>query len=494
MKHYTIYFLICYLLICSHIVNAETIIPHIMAYDLSVTKEENNYIFTFFANTQPTYGAIIFYSMDGGVIGEYSIIEPLQKGDNNITLSADQLPQTREPILWAIQLTADNNYEFGVVYEGTIYNRLYATIDNNPQSNYFGHIYLANRRAAGACNIYAINYKYETTLITGNDYCIFSSIGRPSIDSEGYIYWPDWGDLKSGITIMNPVNYSAKQFFSGIQNDDNGAWYNAFTQTDLGSSSSGVSIYGFGKDTKLYAMNEDKGEYNQLTKKGFVTYQLGNEDGTISRQWKTAPTQVVTVEDNNSNGNFAIAACSHGAWLCQHTLTNQAGTYALMFYDHLGTRQFASTDATLINGSNGAGIAINREENLLAMVNADGEILLFDIIWNNDKPTLTLNTIYKTGYKAIGSMHFDYAGNLVTTSGNHFGGNTDDLRLVIYSTPTENNFILIPARLSQQIQHHGIGTSETGISHLDSNIPKKVLKNGHLYILQNEKIYSILGF
>ena len=292
---------------------------------------------------------------------------------------------------------------------------------------------------------------------------------------------------------MDPVDYSEKQFFSGIQNDDNGAWYNSFTQTDLGSSCSGVAIYGSGKDTKLYAMNEDVGEYQQLPKKGFVIYQLGNEDGTISRQWKTAPSQVVAVEDNNTNGNFAIVACSHGAWLCQHTLTNNAGTYALMFYDHQGTRQFASTDATLINGSNGAGIALNREENLLAMVNADGNILLFDIAWKGDCPTLSLHATYPTPFNAIGSMHFDYAGNLITTSGNNFGGSKDDLRLVTYSTPTNNNTIVVPARTSQYILHSSMDVSHTPTSS-SASTPTKFIRNGHIYILHRGKTYNILGF
>jgi hypothetical protein len=292
---------------------------------------------------------------------------------------------------------------------------------------------------------------------------------------------------------MDPVDYSEKQFFSGIQNDDNGAWYNSFTQTDLGSSCSGVAIYGAGKDTKLYAMNEDVGEYQQLPKKGFVIYQLGNEDGTISRQWKTAPSQVVAVEDNNTNGNFAIVACSHGAWLCQHTLTNKAGSYALMFYDYQGTRQFASTDATLINGSNGAGIALNREENLLAMVNADGNILLFDIAWKGDCPTLSLHATYPTPFNAIGSMHFDYAGNLITTSGNNFGGSKDDLRLVTYSTPMDNNTIVVPARTSQHILRSGTDISDTPTSS-NTSTPTKFIRNGHIYILHHGKTYNILGF
>lgn len=469
------------------------IVPHIMAYDLCVAQSGNDYTFTFFANTQPVSGKLLFHTISGDLLGEYTITQPLQSGNNSITIPTSALPSSHSTIAWSLQLSAASNPQFGIIYEGEVYTRAYATINNHLESDYFGHIYLANRKGVGLCQIQAFDYAYQSTFATDNAYITFNSTGRPTIDSEGYIYWPDWGDLKSGITIMDPVDYSEKQFFSGIQNDDNGAWYNSFSKTDLGSSCSSVAIYGSGKDTKLYAMNEDVGEYQQLPKKGFVIYQLGNEDGTISRQWKTAPTQIVAVEDNNTNGNFAIVACSHGAWLCQHTLANKAGTYALMFYDHQGTRQYASTNATLINGSNGAGIALNHEENLLAMVNADGNILLFDIAWKGDCPTLSLHATYPTPFNAIGSMHFDYAGNLITTSGNNFGGSKDDLRLVTYSTPMANNTIVVPARTSQHILHSGTNISYTPTSSSTST-PTKFIRNGHIYILHRGKTYNILGF
>lgn len=476
-----------------NIVISATIVPHIMAYDLCVAQSGNDYTFTFFANTQPVSGKLLFHTINGDLLGEYTITQPLQSGNNSITIPTSALPSSHSTIAWSLQLSAASNPQFGIIYEGDVCTRAYATINNHPESDYFGHIYLANRKGVELCQIQAFDYAYQPTFATDNAYITFNSTGRPAIDSEGYIYWPDWGDLKSGITIMDPVDYSEKQFFSGIQNDDNGAWYNSFTKTDLGSSCSGVAIYGSGKDTKLYAMNEDMGEYQQLPKKGFVIYQLGNEDGTISRQWKTAPSQVVAVEDNNTNGNFAIVACSHGAWLCQHTLTNKACSYALMFYDHQGTRQFASTDATLINGSNGAGIALNREENLLAMVNADGNILLFDIAWKDDCPTLSLHATYPTPFNAIGSMHFDYAGNLITTSGNNFGGSKDDLRLITYSTPMDNNTIVVPARTSQYILRSGADISYTPISS-NTSTPTKFIRNGHIYILHRGKTYNILGF
>jgi hypothetical protein len=90
-------------------------------------------------------------------------------------------------------------------------------------------------------------------------------------------------------------------------------------------------------------------------------------------------------------------------------------------------------------------------------------------------------------------MHFDYAGNLITTSGNNFGGSKDDLRLVIYSTPTDSNTIVVPARTSQFIQRSGTNTFHTQNPLQDISTPTKFLRNGHIYILHNGMTYNMLG-
>ena len=175
-----------------------TIVPHIMAYDLCVAQSGNDYTFTFFANTQPISGKLLFHTISGDLLGEYTITQPLQSGNNSITIPTSALPSSHSTIAWSLQLSAASNPQFGIIYEGEVCTRAYATINNHPGSDYFGHIYLANRKGVGLCQIQAFDYAYQPTFATDNAYITFNSTGRPAIDSEGYIYWPDWGDLKIG--------------------------------------------------------------------------------------------------------------------------------------------------------------------------------------------------------------------------------------------------------------------------------------------------------
>ena len=72
---------------------------------------------------------------------------------------------------------------------------------------------------------------------------------------------------------------------------------------------------------------------------------------------------------------------------------------------------------------------------------------------NDNTPNLTPAELYTTNYAAISTIHFDYAGNLVVTAGSGYAkeGIVNDLRVVIFSQPTDNNTTTIPAPKKQTI-------------------------------------------
>ena len=232
--------------------------------------------------------------------------------------------------------------------------------------------------------------------------------------------------------------------------NDKGVWIN--NSVAVGSSTPGVYVYGAGSNTKLYMVNEDAlGTHAAYS---YCVYNIGQGDGSILRTWGAAPSKTVAVTDNDGQ-NFSIVATTHGVFLCQNRELNmnKKGAYSLQFYNNNGERCYVSDGkALIINGSYGGGMAVSRDESQLAMVNGKGGILLFDIEWNGDTPGLTLNRTYETDFSAISTIHFDYAGNLVVTTGTGYGYNhVNDLRLVVYSQPTDNNTIIVPAPSSQRI-------------------------------------------
>ena len=435
-------------------------VPHIMAYDLNVKQNGKYYDFSFYANTNATSGKLLFYDNTETLKGEVTIDQSITKGENTIKILTHEVPDGVD-MTWKLQLTAPNNEAFGVIYASTdTLNRAHVAIDNSPESDYFGRIYIANRVSNGKGECYIYNYDY--TPILSQSLCgmtKFQSASRPAVDAEGYVYWADYGDDHGGIWVMNPKTLTTTPFFDGTQDLATGLWKNS-SGTYMGSSCSGAHIYSSGANTKLFAMNEDAAD--GLYEYGYNVYNIGQPNGTIQRTWNQEPSQAVEISDNMGQ-IFSIVGTSHGAWLCQNRCQNrnQAGAYSLMFYGNNGKRYFRSVDASLIDGSYGAGMAVSADESKLAMINGNNGIMLFDIEWNyNDSegceiPTITLHTTYRIPYQAISSMHFDYAGNLVTMAGTSYAtydqlSNTiseaSDMRLVVFSTPTDNNTTTIPAR------------------------------------------------
>lgn len=427
-------------------------IPHIMAYDLDVKQNGKYYDFTFYANSNATSGKLLFYDNTDS-IGEINIEQAITKGNNTISLLTHELPEGND-MAWKLQLSGADNEAFGIVYESpTILQRAHAAIDNSPESDYFGRIYISNHGKDKGCYI----YDYDYSDIRTKDMCGMTDIstsGRPAVDAEGYVYWADYGEAHGGIYVMNPKTFETHPFFDG-EKDVNGLWTNG--GVEIGSSCSGASIYGSGANTRLFATSEDSG--GQIVN-DYAIYNIGQNDGSIRRTWNETPTQRVELNDNmNANGNFTIVGTSRGAWLCQNRSdgTNGegvGGARSLIFCGQDGITYYRSTEG-YITGSQGAGMAVSADESKLAMVTGTGDIFLFDLNWTYDNtagcelPDLILSKTYRTKFSYISSMHFDYAGNLVTMAGTKYGtknAGSDDMHLVVFSTPTDNNTTTIPAR------------------------------------------------
>lgn len=428
-------------------------VPHIMAYDLNVKQNGKYYDFSFYANSNATSGKLLFYDNTDEYIGEINIEQAITKGNNTISLLTHELPEGND-MAWKLQLSGADNEAFGIVYESpTILQRAHAAIDNSPESDYFGRIYISNNGKDKGCYIY--NYDYSD--IRTKDMCGMTDIttsGRPAVDAEGYVYWADYGEGHGGIYVMNPKTFETHPFFDG-EKDVNGLWTNG--GVEIGSSCSGASIYGSGANTRLFATSEDSG--GQIVN-DYAIYNIGQNDGSIRRTWNEAPTQRVELDNNmNANGNFTIVGTSRGAWLCQNRSNGTngegaGGARSLIFCGKDGRTYYRSTEG-YITGSQGAGMAVSADESKLAMVTGTGDIFLFDLNWTYDNtagcelPDLILSKTYRTTFSYISSMHFDYAGNLVTMAGTAYGtrnAGSDNMRLVVFSTPIDDNTTTIPAR------------------------------------------------
>ena len=461
----------------------------INAYGLSVAADGDNYTFSYTANIDGTEANIVFYQ--NGVEKDAVAIAAPKKGANQATIAKSDIPKGTNT--WAVELKADQVFEFGKLAEGANLMKCHLAIDNSPESDYFGRMYVANRAGKADGGIYVYNQDY--TVNTENTLAgqpKWQSMGRPSVGADGTVYIGDWGDAHGGVYVMNPSTLTATCLFEGEQ-DANGVWTN--NGVALGSSTASVGVYGEGANTVLYAMNEDVSSAGTtLYAHGVNVYQLGQQDGSILSKWTVAPTKTFALSDNAAE-MFVINATSKGAFFsCSRAKPNNAaGARSLQFYNTKGERTYvalpegATEDLT---GSLGGGCAVSRDEDLLAIVDGDGNILVYSIAWTEDVPALTKVAKYETAFAALGSLCFDFAGNIVVTAGSNYNNSTAN-KLVAYGVPTENNEVIVPAKKALVVE----GTNETTAIE-DNFVPAKVEKvilNGQVLIIRDGKTYNMMG-
>ena len=521
-------------------------VPCIVAYDLTCNYKEGQmaFDFSFYANSQPASGKLIFYNEDGQVTKEYAL-NNLRQGRNTVAIRAIDIPELEEgkDIFWEVYLEARPSTLFSEIFRSKPFNTAYATIDNSPESDFFGSIWVASQQYHGYGNkaetdgeiwrlvpeqAYARDGgkdagghrphrprpgepkpnggqrppqggggqqppqggqpnggqpqggKQEPPRGDGQPHHApaqgdggFEVIFRPTVAPDGTVYLTDNGKSYGGVFVMDPHTKQITNFFEGCDYE-NGEWIK--NGTVVGSGSTCAHIYWTEDETKLFLMHNahETNDPNGVTK-GFFTYNLMDiSQAPQHTNLKRHPFLNDPVEDYVNTGitDYAIVGTSRGAWVCQ--LRNDKGNFfsdpSLTFYPNEGNPTIFSKaldgstfEDELIHGSFGSAIAVNKAENLLAMVGGTGNIMLFDIEWSTETtPTLTNKRDYPIiaddpstngtwDIPTITTLNFDYAGNLVATIGDTYNDSRDQHMVTIYTMPKAENNITVPARYSHRV-------------------------------------------
>ena len=420
----------------------------IFAYDLRMTEVDEVCTFAFKTNIAPAEANIVLYR-NGAIIDRKPVTVSEALAYSIAINKSDIAGIAGEKMAWGVEVKAGKVEDFAEIYNEGVSprERMFLNMDLSTESPYFGRIYANNRKVSG--NVKGAVYGQDYSLIAESAVSGLGNAARPGVDAEGTVYWADYGDATAGIRVMNPETFESAQLFQGTQ-----AGSGLFTSTSgnpMCGSTMCAEISGKGADTKLWISNEDAGTGIQA--QGLVMVKLGQEDGSIAHTWDAAPTWAPTLS-HNAGSCFAMRKTAHGLWWAQNRTKGQNlnANRSLMFINDNGSIKWVSDDQNLINGSNGGGMEVNADESKLYLVNGDGNILVFDIAWNEEDtiPTLTQVDSIVTPYSHVCSIVLDPAGNMVTAAGLY--GTGGNMRLVIYGMPTDNNEIIIPAAASQSIE------------------------------------------
>ena len=420
----------------------------IYAYGLSASFAENVYTFSFHANETPTAGKLVFYDATSSEkVGE-TALENLVLGKNEVTIAAHQLPgDNGQQLNWAIELSAAAVTAIDALNDPSLsqfkfYLPQDVAVDNSPESDFFGRVYVANPGTgsgyvAAGISVYdqELNKLGDGYKATGHTISNRYDIHRLAVQPQtGKIYYAKTGSSTAIYELIPNKNGSLS---------DGGSSVNVISGV---SEIKNANSLCFDENGLLWILNYANYVDNKTTG---VIYSVDNKVATLFT--KNDPNVYKWVSNDNAIAPDGLG----GFWVAQYR-ANFDGFYVLSHVNKEGVLDFYinnTTNNTLIPTS-GSGSSINAsyrghlayysKENMLAFGGAD-RVSLFTVKYDSDgKPTLTKfgetpSIRHTDSNKNIDGIAFDYAGNLYMASATRE-------KLYVYTLPTANNTCEVPAK------------------------------------------------
>lgn len=429
-------------------------VARVFAYGLNVVDNGNSYTFSFTPNASATTGRIVVYNGETKAqVAEFAISAPLTKGvKKEVKINKEDLPKL-VGMTWAIELSSNkvesiavlHNYDDVAKYG---FNRPQdVAIDNNPESDFFGRMYIALPKAGGT------SYSDAQAGIV-----VFDPLHKrlaSGLKATGVSLTSDdrLGMHRIAVNPMNNKVYYAKSESSTAVYEltpdatnilsDGGTAKNAISGI---SDITNANSLCFDAEGAMYVMD------NAASGTGIV-YKVSNG---VAEEWKKTTGYLWGNADN------ALASDGRGGiWVAvqRYTLDN---CYSLSHVNKnkeidftLSKSSSAALKALFPDDSNAFSrrghVAYNPKDDILAF-GTNRSVALFKVTYGTSDISLELigktPTITKTEAN-IDGLAFDYAGNLVVLS-------ATSERFYHYTVPTDNNVCITPAKSTLTINGPGV--------------------------------------
>lgn len=432
----------------------------IFAYDLSSTMDGDNYTIKFKLNENATNVDLVITDKESGETLKTVSLGALNKGENETSIAKADLPADTQT--WGIKASAGSVTRFTKISDDSEQYQYYApygvAIDHNPESDFFGRIYVTNSvggtvSAGSPANprtstvgVYVLDAGFNdvtaqgSTAYNGGISWAGTSVSprKAAVASDGRIFIADGSSTNSGIYIMNPESFEATAMFEGATRDTaNGKL--TVGGTYVGGQTIAVGVRGEGESTQVYAV--DASASGASWKKFVNVYNIGE-----ANSWTTAPNFSKASSSYVGNGNASIVPVADGYWAAQYRGEgSNTSSNPCMFYfsDALGDVTFNTAEPSIVakSSQNGA-LAVNEAENLVAL-SVNGGVSIFSYKMNEETHTPAVTEKFNSALEGIGNyandFEFDYAGNLYAVS------NSGE-RLTVWAMPTSDNNCFTPAK------------------------------------------------
>jgi uncharacterized repeat protein (TIGR02543 family) len=434
----------------------------VMPHDLTLLDNGDSYTFSYKTNVYAQSGNLVIFKEDGKTEEKtFALPTPIVKNKTHqITIAKTDLPK-RLGMNWGIELTGKAVPKYSYLQEITdqtrqiydFYNMMGVVVDNNPESDYFGKIYIqatltgksdgaTDRADAQKAGLFIYNQWLDELNPTSN-------VGiQPSLPS-GYSIGSKYQFNRLAIDpTTNNITYcyavSGKPaVFSMDRANLTG------TPTNLLEGQSGITrsiAHCFDADGNLYVMDlPGSGQIFKIDKDGNKT-KFGESTSKYVAE------------------NMALASDGRGGlWVAQNrgqidgyyqlVHYNKSGIIDYSVYDDLKT--YNANNGTLGTSSTGftgnstrGALAYDVERQVLAQ-GRNGSVILFDVTYDASTgvPTLTQQSLVASiAHNNIDGLAFDYAGDLYVV-------NSGKEKFYKFTIPTNNNTCLVPAKKSLTLDY-----------------------------------------
>ena len=450
------------------------------AYDLSLETADDTYTLSFKATT-PADATIIFTNAEGEEVGTHAL-GTIAAGANKISLTTDQLPEASE-LYWAVKMAYDDVIAIREVTDQSrgiydFYNMMDVLVDNNPESNYFGEIYV-QMALAGTTNGKAQTpglfiFNQELNLLNESP-----NAGIQPTLPDGYTMGGDRNkfhrldiDPKTGnLTYCYNISNKPAVFAMDRANLTGEV-------TNLVAGIDGLlrtSAHCFDADGTLYVYDYDA---RVSGSEKAIIYKI--KDG-VKTQLTEATTKFVQISVTLASDG------KDGLWVGQNR-GGMDGYYQLVHVTAAGELDYivnSSNTHGFTGGSSRGALAYDAERHILAQ-GRNSAVELFNVTYDVETgvPTLTkFATTPSVGYN-IDGLAFDYAGDLYVV-------NSSNEKFQKFVVPTDNNTCTTPAPKAQVI------TKPSNPTLLDNTVVapqvQKIVRDGQVLIIRDGKTFNMMG-
>ncbi|MBR3647780.1 MAG: Ig-like domain-containing protein [Paludibacteraceae bacterium] len=339
------------------------------------------------------------------------------KGQNTVEIDLSAVPANT--YTWAIEASAASRATSqSVSITQVAINNTQSrgmTIDDNPESPYFGTIYIANKESTGKIVSVSPDFASVNDIVTGKwTSGQNSSPMRLAIGEDGLLYVGDASDKNPNITIIDRAATNTTSLVFGGTAESTGLTKNG--NISIHGSIPGLCVLGEGANRVLYTVDEDL-----LTgsKKAIYAYNIGE----LESVWTQAPSRVVFSNPDGkiSNWNQNLFADGHGGfWISQNRWTDTPDLPCLGHVNSNGVMDWFSTGEitpSAAYSSSFAALFVNHDKSL--------------IVTNTRGASQIWEPVFGEGYSVSGLTH---KATIAT------GVSTDNYNVIM--DPAQNVYVL----------------------------------------------------